>query len=78
MQASLHEDLNRLYSLHDTTLGSMANYITTADFKHFQPMNANFGLFPPLEQRMRSKKDKNDAIANRALEQLAAFKEQRT
>ncbi|MBO7747906.1 FADH(2)-oxidizing methylenetetrahydrofolate--tRNA-(uracil(54)-C(5))-methyltransferase TrmFO [Paenibacillus sp. MWE-103] len=59
----------------DTTLGSMAQYITTADFKHFQPMNANFGLFPPLEKRMRSKKDKNDAIANRALEQLARFKE---
>ncbi|SFS79620.1 methylenetetrahydrofolate--tRNA-(uracil-5-)-methyltransferase [Paenibacillus sp. BC26] len=60
----------------DTTLGSMAQYITTADFKHFQPMNANFGLFPPLEKRMRSKKDKNDAIANRALEQLARFKEE--
>ncbi|RAP76269.1 FADH(2)-oxidizing methylenetetrahydrofolate--tRNA-(uracil(54)-C(5))-methyltransferase TrmFO [Paenibacillus montanisoli] len=58
----------------DTTLGSMAQYITTADFKHFQPMNANFGLFPPLEKRMRSKKDKNDAIANRALSQLARFK----
>ncbi|SDW27922.1 FADH(2)-oxidizing methylenetetrahydrofolate--tRNA-(uracil(54)-C(5))-methyltransferase TrmFO [Paenibacillus sp. CF384] len=58
----------------DTTLGSMAQYITTADFKHFQPMNANFGLFPPLEKRMRSKRDKNDAIANRALEQLARFK----
>ncbi|MBM7564600.1 FADH(2)-oxidizing methylenetetrahydrofolate--tRNA-(uracil(54)-C(5))-methyltransferase TrmFO [Paenibacillus sacheonensis] len=59
----------------DTTLGSMAQYITTADFKHFQPMNANFGLFPPLEKRMRSKKDKNEAIANRALEQLARFQE---
>ncbi|MFC4812397.1 FADH(2)-oxidizing methylenetetrahydrofolate--tRNA-(uracil(54)-C(5))-methyltransferase TrmFO [Paenibacillus sp. GCM10023250] len=59
----------------DTTLGSMAQYITTADFKHFQPMNANFGLFPPLEKRMRSKKDKNDAIAYRALEQLARFQE---
>lgn len=59
----------------DTTLGSMAQYITTADFKHFQPMNANFGLFPPLEKRMRSKKDKNDAIASRALEQLSRFKE---
>ncbi|WP_308639235.1 FADH(2)-oxidizing methylenetetrahydrofolate--tRNA-(uracil(54)-C(5))-methyltransferase TrmFO [Paenibacillus silvisoli] len=58
----------------DTTLGSMAHYITTADFKHFQPMNANFGLFPPLEKRMRSKKDKNDAIANRALQQLERFK----
>lgn len=58
----------------DTTLGSMANYITTADFKHFQPMNANFGLFPPLATRMRSKKDKNEAIANRALEGIEQFK----
>lgn len=59
-----------------TTLGSMAEYITTADFKHFQPMNANFGLFPPLEKRMKSKKDKNEAIANRALEGLEQFKVQ--
>ncbi|MHA6484410.1 FADH(2)-oxidizing methylenetetrahydrofolate--tRNA-(uracil(54)-C(5))-methyltransferase TrmFO [Paenibacillus sp. strain BS8-2] len=59
-----------------TTLGSMAQYITTADFKHFQPMNANFGLFPPLETRIRNKKDKNEAIANRALETLESFKEQ--
>ncbi|MBD2845298.1 FADH(2)-oxidizing methylenetetrahydrofolate--tRNA-(uracil(54)-C(5))-methyltransferase TrmFO [Paenibacillus sp. IB182496] len=58
----------------ETTLGSMAEYITTADFKHFQPMNANFGLFPPLETRIRSKKDKNEAIAKRALQQLDAFK----
>ena len=57
----------------ETTLGSMANYITTADFKHFQPMNANFGLFPPLGTRMRSKKDKNDAIANRALDALDRY-----
>ncbi|MFF2482661.1 FADH(2)-oxidizing methylenetetrahydrofolate--tRNA-(uracil(54)-C(5))-methyltransferase TrmFO [Paenibacillus sp. NPDC058071] len=60
----------------DTTLGSMANYITTADFKHFQPMNANFGLFPPLESRIRNKKEKNEAIANRALEGIAAFKQE--
>jgi methylenetetrahydrofolate--tRNA-(uracil-5-)-methyltransferase len=57
-----------------TTLGSMAQYITTADFKHFQPMNANFGLFPPLETRIRNKKDKNEAIANRALDAIDAFK----
>jgi methylenetetrahydrofolate--tRNA-(uracil-5-)-methyltransferase len=53
-----------------TTLGSMAEYITTADFKHFQPMNANFGLFPPLEHRVRSKKEKNESIAARALESV--------
>ncbi|MDQ0113065.1 FADH(2)-oxidizing methylenetetrahydrofolate--tRNA-(uracil(54)-C(5))-methyltransferase TrmFO [Paenibacillus harenae] len=57
-----------------TTLGSMANYITTADFKHFQPMNANFGLFPPLEKKIRNKKEKNEAIANRALEGIEQFK----
>ena len=57
-----------------TTLGSMAHYITTADFKHFQPMNANFGLFPPLGYRAKSKKDKNDAIAARALEAIDELK----
>ena len=30
----------------ETAMGSMANYITTANPKNFQPMNANFGLFP--------------------------------
>ncbi|XEC97099.1 FADH(2)-oxidizing methylenetetrahydrofolate--tRNA-(uracil(54)-C(5))-methyltransferase TrmFO [Paenibacillus tarimensis] len=58
----------------ETSLGSMAEYITTADFKHFQPMNANFGLFPPLGQRIRNKKEKNEAIAARALEKLQQFK----
>lgn len=42
----------------ETTLGSMAQYITTADFKHFQPMNANFGLLPKLETKIRNKKEK--------------------
>ncbi|MFD0587595.1 FADH(2)-oxidizing methylenetetrahydrofolate--tRNA-(uracil(54)-C(5))-methyltransferase TrmFO [Paenibacillus sp. GCM10027627] len=59
-----------------TALGSMAQYITTADFKHFQPMNANFGLFPPLENRIRNKKEKNEAIANRALDAIETFKQE--
>jgi methylenetetrahydrofolate--tRNA-(uracil-5-)-methyltransferase len=59
----------------DTTLGSMAHYITTADFRHFQPMNANFGLFPPLGERIRNKKEKNERIAMRALEKLRDFSE---
>ncbi|AHC19575.1 MULTISPECIES: FADH(2)-oxidizing methylenetetrahydrofolate--tRNA-(uracil(54)-C(5))-methyltransferase TrmFO [Paenibacillus] len=57
----------------ETTLGSMARYITTADFKHFQPMNANFGLLPKLEKRIRNKKEKNEALANRALESLHGY-----
>lgn len=57
----------------DTALGSMAGYITAADFEHFQPMNANFGLFPKLEARIRQKKEKNEALARRALESLRSF-----
>ncbi|MCZ8512381.1 FADH(2)-oxidizing methylenetetrahydrofolate--tRNA-(uracil(54)-C(5))-methyltransferase TrmFO [Paenibacillus filicis] len=57
----------------DTALGSMANYITTADFNHFQPMNANFGLFLPLEEKIRNKKLKNEAIAHRAIEKIQNF-----
>lgn len=63
-----------LVILPDTsTLGSMAQYITTADSEHFQPMNANFGLLPTLGKRIRSKKEKNEALASRALESIAAF-----
>jgi len=57
----------------ECTLGSMAHYITTADPKHFQPMNANFGLLPPLAQRIRNKKEKNEILANRAIETLREF-----
>jgi methylenetetrahydrofolate--tRNA-(uracil-5-)-methyltransferase len=57
----------------ETALGGMANYITTADPDHFQPMNANFGLFPPLGERVRSKKLKNEALAERAIQVIQSF-----
>lgn len=57
----------------DTTLGSMARYITTADFENFQPMNANFGLFPNLNVRYRKKAEKKEALAHRALDSMSAF-----
>jgi methylenetetrahydrofolate--tRNA-(uracil-5-)-methyltransferase len=51
----------------ETAIGSMAHYITTAAADHFQPMNANFGLFPPLDKRIKNKQERNLAFANRAL-----------
>ncbi|MTD38884.1 FADH(2)-oxidizing methylenetetrahydrofolate--tRNA-(uracil(54)-C(5))-methyltransferase TrmFO [Erwinia sp. CPCC 100877] len=51
----------------ETALGSMAYYITHAEGKHFQPMNANFGLFPDLPARIRDKKARYEALAERAL-----------
>lgn len=74
--ARLAKGIEPLVLPEQTALGSMAQYITTADFKHFQPMNANFGLFPPLETRIRNKKEKNEAIANRALEGIEQFKQE--
>jgi len=56
-----------------STIGSMAHYVTNADPKHFQPMNANFGLLPALGQKIRNKKEKNEALANRALASIAEF-----
>ncbi|WML43691.1 FADH(2)-oxidizing methylenetetrahydrofolate--tRNA-(uracil(54)-C(5))-methyltransferase TrmFO [Neobacillus sp. PS3-40] len=57
----------------DTAMGSMANYITTADPNHFQPMNANFGLFPELPIRIKGKQERNLQHANRALEKIQNF-----
>ncbi|MEF3309792.1 FADH(2)-oxidizing methylenetetrahydrofolate--tRNA-(uracil(54)-C(5))-methyltransferase TrmFO [Paenibacillus sp. GYB004] len=57
----------------ETTLGSMAHYITTTDPKHFQPMNANFGLLPPLGEKIRDKKRKNELLAERALQTIQNF-----
>ena len=70
----LARGLEPLVLPHESALGSMANYITTADFRHFQPMNANFGLFPPLETRIRNKKEKNENIAARAIAAVEGFK----
>jgi methylenetetrahydrofolate--tRNA-(uracil-5-)-methyltransferase len=59
----------------ETAHGALCRYITQTDPKHFQPMNVNFGLLPPLGQRIKDKKEKNRAIAERALAALKKFKE---
>ena len=58
----------------ETAHGAMCNYITTAVAKHFQPMNANFGLMPSLGEKIRDKKLKKQKIAQRALDFLDEFK----
>jgi len=54
----------------ETALGALAHYISNANTKNFQPMNVNFGLIPPLNIRIRKKKEKNALIAERALKAL--------
>ncbi|MFS0574238.1 FADH(2)-oxidizing methylenetetrahydrofolate--tRNA-(uracil(54)-C(5))-methyltransferase TrmFO [Sporosarcina sp. 179-K 3D1 HS] len=57
----------------ETALGSLARYITEADPKNFQPMNVNFGLFPDLGERIKSKVERAEKHADRALTALAEF-----
>jgi len=57
----------------DTAHGALCAYITDQRHKHFQPMNINFGLLPPLMNKIRDKKQKNAAIADRALCSLQKF-----
>ncbi|KAF1306177.1 FADH(2)-oxidizing methylenetetrahydrofolate--tRNA-(uracil(54)-C(5))-methyltransferase TrmFO [Enterococcus saccharolyticus] len=58
----------------ETAIGSLAYYITHASGKHFQPMNANFGLLPELPERIKDKKLRYETLANRALESLEVKK----
>ena len=54
----------------ETAIGSMAKYITSTNADNFQPMNANFGIFAPLPKQIKSKKERNEMHANRALETI--------
>jgi methylenetetrahydrofolate--tRNA-(uracil-5-)-methyltransferase len=55
-----------------TALGSLLAYVTDRTRKEFQPMNANYGLFPPLETKERGR-DKKRALGRRALSDLTAW-----
>ena len=50
-----------------TAIGALGLYISDTTVENFQPMNINFSIISPLEQRIRKKAEKNLAIANRAL-----------
>ena len=56
-----------------TMIGSMARYITHASGKHFQPINANFGIIQPLDHKVRDKKARNLELAQRALKDITDF-----
>ncbi|MFQ6077520.1 MAG: methylenetetrahydrofolate--tRNA-(uracil(54)-C(5))-methyltransferase (FADH(2)-oxidizing) TrmFO [Thermodesulfobacteriota bacterium] len=58
-----------------TALGSLLSYITSPAFRDFQPMNVNFGLFPPLGPKLKGRL-KRGKLAERALQDLEAWKEE--
>ncbi len=58
-----------------TMMGALAHYISDESVKVFQPMGANFGILPPLDQHIRNKKERYAALAGRAVESLCAWKQ---
>lgn len=60
----------------ETAIGSLANYITSTSKKSFQPMNVNFGLFPELTSKIRAKQERNEKLAERALNAIKGVAEQ--
>jgi magnesium chelatase family protein len=58
----------------ETIIGSLIKYITTSTASDgFQPMNANFGLLPPLEGRVKDKKWRNRMLAERSLDEAVEY-----
>ncbi|MGI5911136.1 MAG: methylenetetrahydrofolate--tRNA-(uracil(54)-C(5))-methyltransferase (FADH(2)-oxidizing) TrmFO [Syntrophomonadaceae bacterium] len=61
---------NPIILSHNTMIGALVNYITNANPENFQPVNANFGLLPPLIPPVRDKRERYRAYSRRALEDL--------
>lgn len=72
--ARLAKNLEPLVFPPTTCHGALANYITSAVAKDFQPMNVTFGLLPPLEGRVK-KNLRKEKLSARALEDLEKFRE---
>ncbi len=59
----------------DTMLGALIKFITTASQENFQPMNANFGLLPPLEKAIKNKAKRYEAYCERASANIMKYSE---
>ncbi len=60
---------NKIVFPENTMIGALSKYISTPNEK-FQPMNANFGIMPELEEKIKDKKLKYGKLADRAIEEL--------
>lgn len=54
----------------DTMIGALSEYISDESVTDFQPMGANFGILPPIEPKIRDKRERYMALAKRAVESL--------
>lgn len=64
----------------ETVLGALMNYITCEEHKKFQPVNSNWGIIAPMEMDKKTRRDKklkNELLANRSIEVLNNFLNER-
>lgn len=59
----------------ETATGALALYVSREGIADFQPMNVNFGIMPPLDHRVKGKREKNAALSRRALDVIDGLKE---
>ncbi len=57
----------------DTMIGALSRYISDESVKNFQPMGANFGVLPPLEEKIRDKQERYMQLANRGMDSLKEY-----
>ena len=59
----------------ETAIGALALYVSGGSVGDFQPMNVNFGIIPPLDHRVKGKRNKNAEISQRSLAIIESLKE---
>ena len=57
----------------ETLIGALCRYISDPAHSNFQPMNANFGILPPLENRIKNKRLRNQHLGERSWQKLGEF-----
>ena len=58
----------------ETAVGALALYVSNESVTAFQPMNINFGIMPPLDHRVRGKRNKNAELSRRSLELIEGLR----
>ena len=67
------ENKESLILSNKTMIGALSDYISDESVTDFQPMGANFGILPPIEPKIRDKKERYAALAERSLNELNRF-----
>ena len=60
----------------ETAIGALGLYVSNQSITQFQPMNINFGIIPPLDHRVKGKRNKNAELSQRSLAIIDQIKEE--